>query len=386
MRKLVGGVDLTTQVGSVILKNPVLTASGTAGHGVEMSGYLDYASLGGFVCKSLAIDEWAGNPSPRLRETPSGLLNSVGLQGPGVEHWIRHDLPQLTGRGATVVASIWGNTVEQFERAARMLYGLDGVVAVEVNVSCPNLEDRSKMFAHSPSATAEAVHACSSSGLPLWVKLSPNVANLVEIAAAGLGAGAEAVVLVNTLLGMAIDAEKWSYRLGSGPAGGGLSGPAIRPVALRAVHDCREAFPRGKPGPGGPPVSIVGVGGISNGLDAVEFLMAGADAIEVGTASLRDPRAPLKVLAGLARWCRRHNVKSVFELVAGVQMTRQREEGEAQVAQTPVLEAPVLEAAVQTPVPDLQTPEQHVPVSPMRLPPPPPGMRPPENQSEGPES
>ena len=178
------------------------------------------------------------------------------------------------------------------------------------------------MFAHSPSATAEAVHASSACGLPLWVKLSPNVANLVEIAAAGLGAGAEALVLVNTLLGMAIDTERWTYRLGFGPGGGGLSGAAIRPVAVRAVHDCREAFPRGASGPGGPPVSIVGVGGISSGLDAVEMMMAGADAVEVGTACLRDPRAPLKVLAGLARWCRRHKVGSVRELVAGVQMTQ----------------------------------------------------------------
>ena len=204
------------------------------------------------------------------------------------------------------MASIWGNTVAQFEKAAQMLGGADGVVAVEVNVSCPNLEDRSRMFAHSPSATAEAVHASSASGLPLWVKLSPNVANLVEIAAAGLGAGAEALVLVNTLLGMAIDTERWTLPPGFGPGGGGLSGPAIRPVALRAVHDCREAFPRGAPGPGGPQVAIVGVGGISSGLDAVEMMMAGADAVEVGTACLRDPRAPLKVLAGLARWCRRH--------------------------------------------------------------------------------
>ena len=324
MRKLVGGVDLTAQVGSVLLKNPVLTASGTAGHGVEMAGYLDYSSLGGFVCKSLAADAWAGNPSPLSPRDTERFAQLGRTAGPRCRALDPPRPSAADGRGATVVASIWGNTVEQFERAARMLDGLDGVVAVEVNVSCPNLEDRSRMFAHSPSATAEAVHACSASGLPLWVKLSPNVANLVEIAAAGLGAGAEAVVLVNTLLGMAIDADKWSYRLGSGPAGGGLSGPAIRPVALRAVHDCREAFPRGRPGPGGPPVAIVGVGGISNGLDAVEFLLAGADTIEVGTATLRDPRAPLKVLAGLVRWCRRHNVTSVFELVAGVQMTRQR--------------------------------------------------------------
>ncbi len=319
--RVAGHVDLTAQVGSVVLKNPVLTASGTAGHGNEMQGYLDYSALGGFVTKSLSATPWKGNPAPRLRETPSGLLNSVGLQGPGVEAWREKELPRLRDSGATVVASIWGNTVEQFERAAQMIAGAEGVVAVEVNVSCPNLEDRSRMFAHSRSATAEAVYASTAAGVPLWVKLSPNVADLVEIAAAGLAAGAEALVLVNTLLGMAIDAEHWTYRLGSKAAGGGLSGPAIRPVALRAVHDCRQAFPRGAPGPAGPPVSIVGVGGISRGLDAVELMMAGADAVEVGTASLRDPRAPTKVIAEIAKWCRRHRVSHVRELVAGVHLT-----------------------------------------------------------------
>ncbi len=178
------------------------------------------------------------------------------------------------------------------------------------------------MFAHSRYATAEAVTRASAAGLPRWVKLSPNAADLVEIAAAGLAAGAEAIVLVNTLFGMAIDAEQWGYRLGSGAHGGGLSGPAIRPVALRAVHDCRQAFPRGAPGPAGPPVSIVGVGGVSSGLDAVELMMAGADAVEVGTATMRDPRATAKVIAELSRWCSRHGVSHVRELVGGVHMTR----------------------------------------------------------------
>ena len=324
MRKIIRSVDLTAQVGSVLLKNPVLTASGTAGHGTDMEGYLDYSALGGFVTKSLSAMPWSGNPAPRLRETPSGLLNSVGLQGPGVEEWRRKELPKLRDSGARVVVSIWGNTVEQFERAAQMIAGAEGVIAVEVNVSCPNLEDRSRMFAHSRSATAEAVHAASAAEVPLWVKLSPNVADLVEIAAAGLGAGAEALVLVNTVLGMAIDAEHWTYRLGSGPSGGGLSGPAIRPVALRAVHDCRQAFPRGAPGPAGPPVAIVGVGGVSRGIDAVELMMAGADAVEVGTASFRDPRAPVKVIAELARWCKRHRVSHVRELVAGVHLDDSR--------------------------------------------------------------
>jgi dihydroorotate dehydrogenase (NAD+) catalytic subunit len=190
-----------------------------------------------------------------------------------------------------------------------MLAGAPGVVAVEVNVSCPNLDDRSRMFAHSPRATAAAVAASAAAGLPLWVKLSPNVADLTEIAGAAITAGAEALVLVNTLLGMAIDPVRRTYRLGSGPGGGGLSGPAIRPVAVRAVHDCRAAFPL---------VGIVGVGGVTRGIDAVEMLMAGADAVEVGTATFREPRAPAQVLAGLSRWCRWHGVARVRNLVAAV--------------------------------------------------------------------
>jgi len=296
-------------VGSVHLPNPVLTASGTAGHGAELSSYVDLATLGAVVVKSLAADPWAGNPSPRVHETPAGMLNSVGLQGPGVGAWLRDELPALVDRGARVVASIWGRHVEDYARAARLLAGAPGVVAVEVNVSCPNLDDRSRMFAHSPAATADAVAAAAASGLPLWVKLSPNVADLTDIAGAAIAAGAEALVLVNTLLGMAIDPLRRTYRLGSGPAGGGLSGPAIRPVAVRAVHDCRAAFPL---------IGIVGVGGVTRGVDAVELLMAGADAVEVGTATFREPRAPAQVLAGLSRWCRWHDVARVRSLVGAV--------------------------------------------------------------------
>jgi dihydroorotate dehydrogenase (NAD+) catalytic subunit len=199
--------------------------------------------------------------------------------------------------------------VEDYARAAELLLGAPGVVAVEVNVSCPNLDDRSRMFAHSASATAAAVTASAVCGLPLWVKLSPNVADLTDIAGAAVAAGAEALVLVNTVLGMAIDPQRRTYRLGSGPAGGGLSGPAIRPVAVRAVHDVRAAFPL---------VGIVGVGGVTRGIDAVEMLMAGADAVEVGTATFREPRAPAQVLAGLSRWCRWHDVPRVRSLVAAV--------------------------------------------------------------------
>ena len=302
-------VDLRTSVGSVALPNPVLTASGTSGHGAELAPYVDLSTLGAVVVKSLAATAWDGNPAPRVHETPAGMLNSVGLQGPGVAAWLERDLPALTERGARVVASIWGRRTEDFARASALLVGAPGVIAVEVNVSCPNLDDRSRMFAHSARATADAVAAAGGSGFPLWVKLSPNVADLTDIAAAALHAGAEALVLVNTVLAMSIDPARRAYRLGSGPAGGGLSGPAIRPVAVRAVHDCRAAFPD---------AAIVGVGGVSRGVDAVELMLAGADAVEVGTATFRDPRAPAKVLRGLARWCRWHGVDEVRALVGAV--------------------------------------------------------------------
>jgi len=312
-------VDLRTRVGSVHLPNPVLTASGTSGHGAELAAYFDLATLGAVVVKSLSAGPWPGNPAPRVHETPAGMLNSVGLQGPGVEAWIHEDLPELNERGARVVVSIWGQRVEEFARAAELVAGAPGVVAVEVNVSCPNVEDRSRVFAHSAAATAEAVAATASCGLPRWVKLSPNVPDIVEIAGAALRAGAEALVLVNTVLGMAVDVDRRSYALGSGPSGGGLSGPAIRPVALRAVHDCRVAFPG---------TGIVGVGGVARGVDAVAMMMAGADAVEVGTATFRDPRAPAKVLSGLARWCRWHGVGRARSLVGAVQVP-QRNDGNA---------------------------------------------------------
>ncbi|HUC36370.1 MAG TPA: dihydroorotate dehydrogenase [Acidimicrobiales bacterium] len=306
----IAGVDLRTRVGSVQLANPVLTASGTSGHGAELAGYMDLATLGAVVVKSLSADPWPGNPGPRVTETPAGMLNSVGLQGPGVGAWRSDELPALVERGAKVVASIWGRCVDDYARAAALLAGAPGVLAVEVNVSCPNIEDRSRMFAHSARATAEAVAAAEACGIARWVKLSPNVSDLVEIAGAALDAGAEALVLVNTMLGMAVDVRGRSYGLGSGPGGGGLSGPAIRPVALRAVHDCRAAFPA---------TAIVGVGGVTRGVDAVAMMMAGADAVEVGTATFRDPRAPAKVLAGLARWCRWNGVANLRSIVGCVQ-------------------------------------------------------------------
>jgi dihydroorotate dehydrogenase (NAD+) catalytic subunit len=297
--------SLKTRVGSIELRNPVMTASGTAGHGAELDHYFPLADLGAVVVKSLSAEPWAGNPAPRVHETTGGMLNSVGLQGPGVEAWLEGELPALAATGATVVASIWGFTVEAYEKAAAMLAGAGPrVAAVEVNLSCPNVEHRRAMFAHSPAATTEAVEASAACGLPRWAKLSPNVTDVAEIAGAALQAGAEAVTLVNTVMGLAIDPETRKPRLGAG--GGGLSGPAIHPVAVRAVFETRAAFPT---------ATIVGVGGVASAEDAIELIMAGASAVQVGTATFADPRAPHRVLHGIDRWCRRHGVTSIDQLI-----------------------------------------------------------------------
>jgi dihydroorotate dehydrogenase (NAD+) catalytic subunit len=298
-------VDLATAVGSVTFPNPVMTASGTAGFAAELAAYQDLSRLGAVVVKSLSAEPWEGNPSPRVRETPAGMLNSVGLQNPGVEAWLEEELPPLLATGARVVASLWGFTVDDYAKAASMLAEAPPqVVAVEVNVSCPNVEDRRRMFAHSVTATTEAVAATDACRRPRWAKLSPNVTDLVEIAAAARAGGAEAVTLCNTLMGMALDPETRRPRLGGG--GGGLSGPAIRPVTVRAVYDCRAALPD---------LPIVGVGGVARGEDAVELLLAGAGAVQVGTATFADPKAPSRVLDGLERWCGRHGIRRVTELI-----------------------------------------------------------------------
>jgi dihydroorotate dehydrogenase (NAD+) catalytic subunit len=300
-------VDLSTSVGSIGLRSVLCTASGTAGHGAELAPYVDLAALGAVVVKSLSAGPWAGNPAPRVHEATAGMLNSVGLQGPGVEAWLAHELPALEATGAAVVVSIWGHTVDDFARAASMLASAPpSVVAVEVNVSCPNLEDRRRMFAHSPNATAEVLAATASCNRPRWAKLSPNVHDIAEIAAAARRGGAEAVTLTNTLLAMAIDPETRRPRLGAGR--GGLSGPAIKPVALRAVYDCRAALPD---------LPIVGVGGVASAADVVEYLLAGAQAVQVGTATFADPHALDRIRLDLVRWCIRHGVREVRELTGG---------------------------------------------------------------------
>jgi len=273
----------------VRLANPVMTASGTAGHGAELAGYFDLASLGAVVVKSLAAFEWSGNPEPRLHPTPMGMLNAVGLQGPGVEHWLAASVPSLVAAGATVVASIWGRTVDEYRRAADLLAGAPpAVVAVEVNLSCPNLEGRNAIFAHDPELSGEVVAATSGCRRPRWAKLSANTDRIVEVAGAVREAGADAVTCINTMLGMAYDRETGLPALGAG--GGGLSGPAIHPIAVRAVHDVHAALPD---------LPVVGVGGVVDGWSARELLLAGAVAVQVGTATFADPRAPVRVLREL---------------------------------------------------------------------------------------
>ena len=306
---------MQTAVGSVKLANPVMTASGTAGHGDELGAYVDLSKLGAVVVKSVSAEAWGGNPAPRLLplETAGGMLNSVGLQNPGISAWLERELPGLADDGAVVVASIWGFRADDFRRAAAELaravavnQSAQAIVAVEANISCPNIEDRRRMFAHSDAGIRDAIGAVGEGlggVLPLWAKMSPNVTDLPALAAVAVESGAEAVTLINTVMAMAIDPATGQTRLGAG--GGGLSGPAIHPIAVRAVFECRAALPD---------VPIVGVGGVSTGSDAAELIAAGADAVQVGTATFANPRAPLRVLHELEDWCTEQGISNVEDL------------------------------------------------------------------------
>ena len=267
-------------IGSVTLPNPVMTASGTAGHADELGRYVDLSSLGAVVVKSLLPEPWPGNQAPRVHAADGGMFNRVGLQGPGIEAWLDHDLPRLLDAGARVVASIWGRTIEEYEKGASMLsWAPPEVVAVEVNLSCPNTHAGRALFAHDERATEEVMDATKACARPRWAKLSPNTDRVVEVADAARRGGAEAVTLINTVFAM-VDGMP-----------GGLSGPAIHPVAVRCVHDVHTAHPD---------LPIIGVGGVRDARTAIELLDAGATAIQVGTATFADPRALAKVLQGLA--------------------------------------------------------------------------------------
>jgi dihydroorotate dehydrogenase (NAD+) catalytic subunit len=306
-------VDLAVSVGPLSLANPIVAASGTFGHGDEVARLCDPRELGAVTVKSLAAFDWAGNPPLRVTEGPGGgMVNSIGLAGPGVDAWIANDLPRLTELGATVIASVWGRTVEEYAAAAAPLKRVaDRLAAVEVNLSCPNVEARHAVFAHACEPTNTAVRAVVDAlggALPVFAKLSPNVADLVPIASAALDGGATGLTLINTVMAMVIDVETRRPKLGGG--GGGLSGPPVKPVALRAVRDVAQALP-GTP--------IIGTGGVSSGTDAIEMLLAGASAVGVGTATFADPRAMLRIVDELRSWCAAHGVAEVRNLVGALE-------------------------------------------------------------------
>jgi dihydroorotate dehydrogenase (NAD+) catalytic subunit len=303
-RRLRAVPGFATRVGAVALRHPIMTASGTAGHSDELSPFVDLASLGAVVTKSLASFEWAGNAAPRVAPTRAGMINAVGLQGPGVAAWLRDDLPPLLAAGVTVVASIWGRTVEEYAAAADALAGAPaGVVAVEVNLSCPNLGGHG-MFAQSPVDAAAAISATAGCGRPRWAKLTAAVTDLVSVARAVHQAGAEAVTLINTVPGMVIDIETRRPHLSN--RSGGVSGPAIHPIAVKAVYDVHAALPE---------LAIVGAGGVMDAHDAIELILAGASAVQVGTASFLNPAAVGRIAKGVSDWCSANGVSALDEIV-----------------------------------------------------------------------
>ena len=285
-------VDMTTSLGKAEIPSPVLTASGCSSFGRELEPFVDLAALGAVVTKSVQLRPRSGRPTPRMAETPSGMLNSIGLQGPGIDGLLADELPWLAGRGARAFVSIAGTRVEDFAELAARLRGVPGVLGIEVNISCPNVENRGEVFACDPVAAADvvaAVREAADPAQPVYAKLSPDVTDIVSVARSCAEAGADGLSMINTLLGLVIDPDTMRPVLGG--VTGGLSGPAIRPVALRCVWQVHAALPD---------VPILGMGGIRTGLDALQFVLAGASAVSVGTAVFNDPSVLSRVHAELA--------------------------------------------------------------------------------------
>lgn len=315
--------DLRTTLGPVTLPNPLMTASGCAANGPELARLIDIARLGGYVTKSVMLDVRSGRPTPRMAETPSGMLNSIGLQGPGIYAFVDKDLPWLARSGARPLVSIAGGSTNEYARVATVLAGaddFDSVVGVEVNISCPNVANRGLVFACDPLASADvvaAVRAALPARVPVFAKLSPDVTDIVSIARACVGGGADGLTMINTLLGMQIDTERMRPHLAG--VTGGLSGPAVRPVAVRAVWQVAAAMHAGEIAAR----PIIGVGGVRTGEDALQLIAAGAAAVQVGTATFNDPSAPVRVLDELEALLDSRGYSTLAEVVGLAHGTRE---------------------------------------------------------------
>lgn len=303
------GVNLDVLAGPLAFRFPVLSASGCFGSAKEMSEITDLSMLGAVVCKTVTLKPRAGIAPPRGAETPSGMLNAIGLQNPGVEAFVDSDLAWLAERKIPAIPSAGGHSVEEYVAVVERMRGAPKM-AIELNLSCPNLEDRGYMFALDANRAAEVSRACvEAADAPLLVKLSPDVTNLVEIASAVAEAGAAMLSLINTTLGMAIDVDTRRPKLGTNT--GGLSGPAIKPIALRCVFQVAQALPH---------VPICGIGGIRTGRDAVEFMLAGASVVQVGTANFFDPHATSRITSEIVRYCEEHDVEDIGDLKGSVKL------------------------------------------------------------------
>ena len=301
-------VQLNTKIGSLELKNPVMTASGTFGYGTEYADFMDISRLGAIIVKGTTLNPRQGNPYPRMAETPSGMLNAVGLQNKGVDYFVDHIYPEVRKIQTAIIVNVSGSCIDDYVQTASIINTLDDIPAIELNISCPNVKQGGMAFGVKPESAAQVVSAVRKAyDKTLFVKLSPNVTDITEIARAVEGAGADSVSLINTMLGMAIDAEKRRPILST--ITGGMSGPAVKPVALRMVWQTAKAVK----------IPVIGLGGICSATDAIEFLLAGASAIQIGTANFIDPSISEKVIDGIEDYLQRHGFNSVQDIIGALE-------------------------------------------------------------------
>ena len=300
-------LDLSVQIGSLRLKNPLVAASGCFGYGVEYADVVDLASLGAIVSKGLFLEAREGHPAPRIVETPAGMINAIGLQGIGARRFVEEKLPELRARGAVVLVNVCGTTIDEYVEVSKIVSDADGVAGIELNISCPNIKAGGIQFGCSLNGTYDVVNAVrKATRLPIIPKLTPNVTDVAAFATASEEAGADAVSLVNTFLAMVIDVESRTPKISN--VMGGLSGPAIRPIAVRMVYECRQAVK----------IPILGMGGIADARDALEFMIAGANAVQIGTANFVDPFIWSKVLDGMRDYLTRNDIARISDLVGTV--------------------------------------------------------------------